>query len=218
MPIAETTLPLRSRSSERWARRVAERPLDVLADQAFLEKKAALNALELLARQPESGGPRDWATFLAGVARDESQHLLQVARLLRARGRTLPRVHHNPYARELRSGVRMGAGVDELVDRLLVAALIEARSCERFERLAAACPDPELARFWSGLHASELGHFRGFLELAEGVAGACAVQGVWEAWLAREAEVLAAQPFGWRVHGGEPAAAEAWEVAGESAP
>jgi len=79
----------------------------------------------------------------------------------------LTRQHSNPYASRLRDLVRMGFGPAELVDRLMVSALIEARSCERFKLLGEACEDPELAKLYRGLWASEHGHYRTFLQLAE---------------------------------------------------
>ena len=78
---------------------------------------------------------------MASVARDEAAHLAQVTRLLIRRGGRLDRFHKNPYANSLRELVRKGEPA-EILDRLLVAALIEVRSCERFGVLAAVSDDP----------------------------------------------------------------------------
>ena len=108
----------------------------LLADHAFLEKKAANNAMELMTYWPGDWLP-GWVETMTSVARDEAAHLAQVVRLLIRRGGRLPRVHKNAYANTLRLLVRKG-GAGEIVDRLFVSALIELRSCERFAVLAAA--------------------------------------------------------------------------------
>ncbi len=139
-------------------------PFSLLIDHAFLEKKAATNALELLTRWPNDWMD-GWVEAMTSVARDELAHFSQVVRILLARGGRLDRFHKNPYANGLRQLVRK-ASRQELLDRLLVAALIEVRSCERFSVLAAASTDAELAGFYRSLYSSELGHYRLFLHLA----------------------------------------------------
>src|SRR5687767_7043106 len=163
-------LPLRYATPPTWALAVLERPLELLNDHAHLEKKAATNALELLNRWPEPSPPENWVAAMTAVARDEVEHLAVVCRLLARRGGRLTKQHTNRYAADLRSLVRQGEGRDELVDRLLVSALIEARSCERFALLADACAaDKELQKLYAGLWASEHGHYRTFLQLAEDI-------------------------------------------------
>jgi tRNA-(ms[2]io[6]A)-hydroxylase len=129
-----------------------------------------------------------------------------VLRVLAKRGGAPSPTHRNAYASDLRRLVRMGAGREELLDHLLVSALIEARSCERFEVLAEVAreADAELAALFRGLTASERGHHRLFLELAADVAGADAAHARWAALLVEEARVLAAQRPGARIHAGEP--------------
>jgi tRNA-(ms[2]io[6]A)-hydroxylase len=190
---------LHSKTSPAWARFVLEDPVRLLDDHAHLERKAAQNALDLLGRDPER-----WAAPLGRVARDEVEHLARVVHLLETRGGRMSRTHANPYASALRRLVRAGAGPQETVDRLLVSALIEARSCERFHALAAVAGDAVLARLYRGLLASEDGHHRLFLDLARGVPGARAVDARWERLLAEEARILDAQPPRVALHGGEP--------------
>ena len=124
------TLPLHSRTPIEWGRAVLADPIPLLVDHAFLEKKAANNAMELMTHWPDDWFP-GWVETMTGVARDEAAHLAQVVRLLMRRGGRLERKHKNPYANALRLLVRKGEPV-EIVDRLLVSALIELRSCERF--------------------------------------------------------------------------------------
>ena len=193
-------LPLHSRTPREWGVCVLREPLALLADHAFLEKKAATNALELMTRWPGEWAP-GWVEALTGVARDEAVHLAQVTRLLRQRGGRLERVHRNPYAHHLRLLVRKGAA-GELLDRLLISALIELRSCERFSVLAETAADPELAKFYQGLFTSEAGHYRIFLKLGVRAAGEAAMTARWDELLAAEARVLAAQEPGPRIHSG----------------
>jgi tRNA 2-(methylsulfanyl)-N6-isopentenyladenosine37 hydroxylase len=191
-------LPLHSRTPVEWARAVLADPIRLLIDHAFLEKKAATNALELLTRWP--GEWLDgWVETMTGVARDEAAHLAQVTRILLRRGGRLDRVHKNPYANSLRLLVRKG-DPGEILDRLLVSAVIEVRSCERFAVLAAASADAELASFYEALFSSEFGHYRVFLELARKMADRAAVEARWQQLLASEAQILAGQEAGPRIH------------------
>src|SRR4029079_2041612 len=131
MPTSE--LPLLYQTPAIWASQVLADPLALLNDHAHLEKKAATNALALLHRWPEPNPPENWVAAMTAVARDEVEHLATVSRLLARRGGKLTRQHGNPYASELHKLVRKGRGKEELIDRLMISALIEARSCERFK-------------------------------------------------------------------------------------
>jgi len=196
------TLPLTRRTPTSWATRALERPLDLLVDHAHLERKAASNALALLGRWPDTLDPERWSFVLAGIARDEAEHLALVLRLLHRRGGRFAKFHDNPYAKALRAQVRTGGGPDELVDRLCVSALIELRSCERFALLGDAAAEEDLVRLYRALWASEHGHYASFVELAGAVAGESAAHARWTQWLAIEGEAIAAQPAGPRLHAG----------------
>jgi len=185
---------------------VLARPLELLNDHAHLEKKAATNALELLNRFPEPNPPENWVAAMTAISKDEVEHLSTVTRLLARRGGRLTRQHSNPYAARLRDLVRMGEGTWELVDRLMVSALIEARSCERFALLAdhlkANGTDAELAKLYHALWSSEHGHYRTFIQLAEQIQASDAVAKRWEQMLDAEASIIARQPPGARMHSG----------------
>jgi tRNA-(ms[2]io[6]A)-hydroxylase len=196
----ELTFPLHSRTPVEWARAVLADPIPLLIDHAFLEKKAATNAMELLTRWPDDWLD-GWVETMTAVARDEANHLAQVVRLLLARGGRMDRYHKNPYAGALRLLVRKGEPT-ELLDRLLVAALIEVRSCERFAVLAEAAEDAELAAFYRSLYASEFGHYTVFLKLARRFTKEAVVEKRWQEMLADEAAILAAQEPGPRIHSG----------------
>ena len=195
------SLPLHSRTPAEWGQDVLADPIALLADHAFLEKKAALNAIQLLERWPKEWLP-GWVETMTSVARDENAHLAQVTRLLIRRGGRLERGHKNPYANALRALVRKGEVIPEALDRLFVSALIEARSCERFAVLALATPDAELAAFYKALFSSELGHFKVFLKLAQKIERKSIVEARWQGMLAAEAEILARQEPGPRIHSG----------------
>src|SRR3982751_2132380 len=165
--MAEAELPLRYQTPPDWAREVLARPLELLNDHAHLEKKAASNALELLNRWPEPRPPENWVAAMTAVARDEVEHLAVVTRLLARRGGKLSKSHGNAYASALHKLVRRGRGTEELVDRLMISALIEARSCERFKLLGDVCEDEEMRKLYRGLWASEHGHYKTFIQLAE---------------------------------------------------
>ncbi len=186
-------------------------PLELLHDHAHLEKKAAGNALDLMSRWPEPAPPEHWVERMTAIARDEIEHLAIVSRLLARRGGQLRKFHRNSYAAELRRLVRQGAGTLEVMDRLMVSALIEARSCERFALLAEGVRDDELRKLYAGLWRSERGHFRAFLDLAERLpdTDAHVVQQRWQEMLASEAQLIQTQPPGSRMHSGlnEPRAA-----------
>lgn len=200
---SDADLPLRYATPAAWAAGVLARPLDLLNDHAHLEKKAAANALELLNRWPEPNPPENWVASMTAIARDEVEHLAIVSRLLARRGGRLTRQHGNPYASELHKLVRRGRGTEELVDRLMISALIEARSCERFKLLGEAVEeDAELRKLYRGLWASEHGHYRTFIQLAEQILPEPEVASRWEQMLDAEAKLIREQPAGPRMHSG----------------
>lgn len=160
-------LSLKSRTESDWLARAIADPDAILLDHAHCERKAANNALRLLGEYPERAelvGP------LCEIAREELEHFERVMAILQERGLTL--VHQEPsgYQRRLFKKVRQ-AEPDALCDKLLVAALIEARSCERFRILGKAHPDPALRALFLELLASEARHYADFVRLAEGVVG-----------------------------------------------
>ena len=137
----------------------------LLVDHANCEKKAASTALAMLFRYEEHD---ELTERLSRLAREELRHFEQVRQLLRQRGIAWRRVPASRYAAGLAEAVR-ATEPGRLVDRLIVGAFIEARSCERFALLAPRL-DPELGRFYGGLLASEARHFRHYLALARGFA------------------------------------------------
>jgi tRNA-(ms[2]io[6]A)-hydroxylase len=196
-------LPLRFVTPKSWAIDALKKPLELLNDHAHLEKKAATNALELVNRWPEPNPPENWVAAMTAIARDEVEHLSTVSRLLARRGGKLARSHGNQYAAELHKLVRRGRGPEELVDRLMISALIEARSCERFKLLADEIEDDaELSKLYKALWASEHGHYRTFIDLAEQILPADSVKKRWNQMLDAEAKIIQRQSPGPRMHAG----------------
>jgi tRNA-(ms[2]io[6]A)-hydroxylase len=177
-----------------WAETALSDLESLLNDHLHLERKAAQNAIELLPRWPYDAPPPRWTEVLTSVALDEVSHYRQVAKIMSARQMLIKRNHRSSYAQALRKLVRLGQANQELLDRLLVSALIEARSHERFELLSQACKDKELAKFYRALAASERGHYTVFLLLAEDVVKRCEVEKRWEKMLSAEATIIQSQP------------------------
>jgi tRNA-(ms[2]io[6]A)-hydroxylase len=159
-----------------WVDRAVDRLDEVLIDHAHCEMKAAMNALSLAARAVTPA----MASRLAALAEEETQHFREVLAELERRGLALGTSPPDPYAAELRAlahRTRPGgrSPEDTLVDRFLVAALIEARSCERFrllaDALARSADRGDLAAFYEGLFAAEARHYRTFLDFAIEAAG-----------------------------------------------
>jgi tRNA-(ms[2]io[6]A)-hydroxylase len=159
-----------------WVDAALRDEVAVLVDHAHCEMKAASNALSLAARHPRDA---ELVRELTDLAREEIDHFQRVLALVVARGAALGPPPVDAYAAELRRAVaalpRDGAEPPALVDRLLVGALIEARSCERFKLLGDATSgrpeQAELHALWTELLAAEARHYRTFVELAVRAAG-----------------------------------------------
>lgn len=193
-------LPLKWRTPDSWAESAMQDVCALLDDHAHLERKAATNAMDLLNRWPQPAPPMGWVTTLSSIARDETDHLFKVSKLLAQRGRQLSRWHKSDYASQLRGLIRLGKGDAELIDRLLVSALIELRSCERFEILGRLCPEPQLVKLYKALWGSEHNHYLVFLKLARQLGKRSEVDRRWEEMLEAEAEIIRRQPPGARLH------------------
>ena len=156
-------LCLKSNTDPAWVA-VALGDLDaVLADHAHCEHKAAVTALSFISRWPDDPVLVD---RLSGLAAEEVDHLRRVAALCSERGLPLGHPERDHYAKALLGKTRPGE-LGHCVDRLLVCALIEARSCERLKLLAEHLEEPALRAFYDELWRCEAGHHTLFVELAE---------------------------------------------------
>lgn len=154
---------LAAASNAAWLEQALAEPDTLLLDHAHCERKAAGAALQLMFRYPSDGA---LARVLSPLAREELEHFERVQGLLERRGVRLRPLPAPAYGAELGRRVRRQEP-DRLLDSLLVAGLIEARSHERMGLLAARSPIPELRSFWAELLASEARHFGLYWVLAE---------------------------------------------------
>jgi len=173
----------------------------LLADHANCEKKAAATALNLAYRYTEH---YPLLHKLSRLAREELRHFEQVIGIMERRGMAYPPLSASRYARELRALVR-GEEPGRLVDTLLIGALIEARSCERFAALAPLL-DKELSVFYGSLLRSEARHFEDYLELARSLAGPAELEARLALLRPREAALIEAPDEVLRFHSGPPRA------------
>jgi len=156
-------LHLQSETDKRWLAQVDAHLDEILIDHAHCEKKAAGTALNLIFAYVED---QELCREMAFIVNEELEHFQMVLDLLARRGIRFRRLKPSSYGRELNDLVRKQEP-QRAVDRLLVAGLIEARSCERFHVLAEHVNDPELAAFYAGLFESEARHHTTYTRLAK---------------------------------------------------
>lgn len=181
-------LGLKLTTDAHWARLVEENLEEALTDHAYCEQKAASNAISLIVQFPEK---EELVRTMAALAAEEMQHFAMVHERILQRGYRLGRERKDEYVHRLRAFMTPGSDrAAYLTDRLLFAAMIEARSCERFRTLAETVDDPELAAFYRDLMASEARHYTTFLKLARLYDDPARVDARWQAFLAYEAEVI----------------------------
>ena len=165
-------LNLASETDPAWLERVRTRLDDVLIDHAHCEKKAAGAALKLLFAYPHHEFIQ---APLSALAREELEHFDAVQDVLRDRGVRYRSQAPSEYGALLHAHVRPGEP-ERALDLLLIAALIEARSCERFKLLATGLEEAGLARFYERLLASEARHHGLYVDLARQLAGEVAAR------------------------------------------
>jgi tRNA 2-(methylsulfanyl)-N6-isopentenyladenosine37 hydroxylase len=183
-----------------WAS-AAESDLDaLLMDHAHCELKAANAALSLIARY--AGELPNHVDALVALAREETAHFHEVHTKLTARGNKLGLPRVDEYVALLRAAARSDhKDHPVLLDRLLVSALIEARSCERFQVLSEHLASSELRSFYRALMVSEARHYRLFYDLASERFGEAETRSRLESLALREANVAGELPLGPTVHG-----------------
>jgi len=173
-------------SSESWLAQALAHPQDLLVDHAHCERKAAHTAVRLMGIYAADHG---LAEALSPLVREELQHFETILTLLKRRGWPLRQLSAPPYGGSLKRCVAPQEP-ERMLDQLLVAGLIEARSHERLGLLAQHCPDGELASLYHGLLASEARHFGLYWVLAERRFSPMAVQSRMESLAAVEAQIL----------------------------
>ena len=190
-------IPVRA-SSDEWVRAACADLGTLLVDHAHCEKRAASTAVRYLFKYP------DWPALvlaMSRLAREELVHFERVLKECEARGVAFRGLPSANYAQALFELVRSEDARARKVDELLCCALIEARSHERFVRLAAAVDDARLARFYGELAEAEARHGEIYVELAEEAAGGAVAERL-EELAAAEAEIVARPGQPTRMHAG----------------
>ena len=156
-------LSLKTDSSQRWLTQVKENLDEILIDHAHCEKKAAGCAMNLIFAYVEN---YELCREMTEIVNEELDHFHQVIELLTRRGVRFKRQKPSTYGRHLNDLVRRDEP-QRAIDRLLIAGLIEARSCERFALLRDHIEDPELSKFYGILFESEARHYTSYVRLAK---------------------------------------------------
>ena len=192
-------LGLKLPTDPRWVNIVEKNIDEILTDHAFCEQKAASTAISLIVNFPEYP---ELVTEMVALAREEMGHFKMVHDRILARGKTLGRYRKDEYVVELMKFFpKGGSRKDLLIHRLLYAALIEARSCERFRLLSEELQDRDLAEFYRKLMVSEAGHYTLFLNFARKFGDRAEVDRKWQELLTYEAGIMKGLGTRETVHG-----------------
>lgn len=181
-------LGLKLPTDPRWVN-IAEKNIEeILIDHAWCEQKAASTAISLIVTYPEYP---ELVTAMTALTKEEMSHFKMVHDKLLERGLTLGRDRKDEYVLQLlKFFPKGGSRLTNLVHRLLYAALIEARSCERFRLLSEKLKDKELAEFYHNLMVSEANHYTMFLNFARKFGDRKEVDKKWQDLLKYEAEIM----------------------------
>lgn len=192
-------LGLKLPTDPRWVNIVESNIDEILTDHAFCEQKAASNAISLIVHYPELS---ELVRQMAELAQEEMDHFKRVHDIILQKGLVLGKERKDSYVNELMKFLRKGMDRNTaLMDRLLLAAMIEARSCERFRVLSQNIRDKKLSAFYHELMVSEAGHYTLFIKLAKKYCPPDEVDKRWKAFLEYEAEVISRYGKSETVHG-----------------
>lgn len=185
---AKAILGLQLPTDPRWVTLAQLSLEDVLSDHAYCEQKAATTCISLIQRYNQK---EKLVNALAPVVTEEWGHFRLVLAELHKRGLKLGRQRKDEYVNALVQFCQTG-GAEEgrILDQLLMMAMIEARSCERFKRLSEGLEDEYLRKFYRRFMESEAGHYTLFIDLAETYVDKEKVRTRWKEWLAHEASVM----------------------------
>ncbi|MCO4820796.1 MAG: tRNA-(ms[2]io[6]A)-hydroxylase [Flavobacteriaceae bacterium] len=192
-------LGLKLPTDPRWVNIVEKNIEEILTDHAFCEQKATSTAISLIVSFPEY---TDLVQEMVALVKEEISHFKLVHDRIIANGWTLGRDRRDDYVIKLiKFFPKGGSRSNQLVNRLLYAALIEARSCERFRLLSEELEDKELAEFYRKLMVSEANHYTMFLGFARQYGNREEVDKKWQALLNFEAEIMKALSKSETIHG-----------------
>ena len=183
-----TILKLKLPTDPRWVQWVDENLEEILTDHAYCEQKAASSCISLIVQFSDRPKLVD---MLSPVVAEEWEHFQRVLEQIRQRGFTLGKKRTDEYVVKLAQQERKGGAIErQLMDKLLINAMIEARSCERFKILWKNLTDETLKAFYYDLMASEAGHYVNFIKLAKEYMPDEVVKARWEELLKIEAEIV----------------------------
>lgn len=182
-------LGLKLETDHRWIKLVESNISEILTDHAWCEQKAASNAISIVVGWPEH---TDLVDTMLSISKEELTHFEMVHEKIKQRGFKLGMERKDDYVNDLYKFMRKGYKRDiVLIDRLLFAAMVEARSCERFRILSEQINDEDLRNFYRELMVSEANHYTTFLGFARKYGSAFEdVNKRWQQWLDYEAEVI----------------------------
>jgi len=192
-------LGLKLLTDPRWAN-IAESNLEeILTDHAWCEQKAASNAISLITQNSEF---EDLVHELTAIAIEEMEHFKMVIDIIKERGYELGRERKDDYVGQLMKFAKKdGSRNQAFIDRLLFAAMIEARSCERFRVLSKNIKDQDLAKFYHDLMVSEANHYTTFLNFAKKYTKDVDVDKRWKEWLEFEGNLIQSYGKKEQIHG-----------------
>lgn len=192
-------LGLKLPTDPRWVNIVEKNIEEILIDHAYCEQKAASTAISFIVTYPEYS---ELVTAMTALAKEEMSHFKMVHDRLLERGYTLGWDRKDAYVIELMKFFpKGGSRLTNLIHRLLYAALIEARSCERFRLLSENLQDEELASFYRNLMVSEANHYTMFLNFARKYGNREEVDKKWQDLLTYEAEIMKGLGNSEAIHG-----------------
>lgn len=168
---------------------IAEKTIDeILTDHAYCEQKAASTCISLIIQYPDK---EELVEELTPIVAEEWGHFRKVLREMKSRGYTFGKNRSDDYVTELMKFQRKGGREeDRLLDKLLISAMIEARSCERFRLLSLHIQEEDLKKFYHEFMVSEAGHYRTFLDLARLYTDEDKVKIRWQEMLEFEADIM----------------------------
>lgn len=181
-------LGLKLPTDPRWVNIVETNIEEILTDHAYCEQKAATNAITIIVKFPEY---TELVDAMVEIAQEELEHFGMVHQKLQDRGFTLGKERKDHYVNDLLKFSKGGGSREsQFVDRMLFAAMIEARSCERFKVLSENIKDEDLKKFYWDLMESEARHYTTFIKYAKKYAKEVDVDKRWKDYLEYEAEII----------------------------
>jgi tRNA 2-(methylsulfanyl)-N6-isopentenyladenosine37 hydroxylase len=192
-------LGLKLATDPRWIALVEKDLSEILSDHAWCEQKAASNAISCMVSYSDYP---DLVEEMIRIAQEEISHFDLVHKELKKRNLSLATERKDPYVGDLLAFMKKGGSREQqFVERMLVAAMIEARSCERFRMLSDKISDPELRTFYRSLMESEADHYTTFISFARKYGTGIDVDARWKEYLLFEGELMTRYGKGPTMHG-----------------